>query len=254
MPDLIALLPPGIGPGLFAILLATSALASLITVVAGIGGGGILLAVLASLISPVALIPVHGVIQIGSNAGRMLLMLRYIHWAAVLPGYTIGAVVGVVLGGSLVVNLPPAVVQVGVGLFIIYTVLGRVPALLNRWGVVTGAVSSFLTMFFGATGLLIATYTRSFKLERHAHVATHATLMTVQHGLKSIVFGLLGFAFAEWAVFIAAMIGAGLAGTVIGKRLLTRITDARFQMLLNAVLLLLSARLIWAGARDLSGL
>jgi hypothetical protein len=38
----------------------------------GIGGGAALLAVMASLVPPAALIPVHGVVQVGSNLGRAL--------------------------------------------------------------------------------------------------------------------------------------------------------------------------------------
>lgn len=248
------LLPPGMSELVLMTLLATSALASLITVAAGIGGGAILLAVLASMISPIALIPVHGVIQIGSNAARLALMWRHVHWEAILPGFAIGSVLGAVLGGMTVVSLPPAIVQISVGAFIAYTVLGHIPAILNRWGAVTGTVSSFLTMFFGATGVLVATFTKSFHLERHAHVATHAAMMTLQHGLKSLAFGLLGFAFVAWIPFIVAMILAGMLGTVLGQQVLTRITDARFKTILNALLLLLSARLIWSGACALFGI
>ena len=88
---------------------------------------------------------------------------------------------------------------------------------------------------------------KSLALPRHKHVATHATLMTVQHLLKSLTFGILGFAFVEWFPFIAAMILCGLAGTFAGRLVLTRMTDARFHRALDIVLLLIAARLIWAG-------
>lgn len=52
------------------ILLVTSFLTSLISGALGIGGGALLLTVLATLLPPAALIPVHGVIQLGSNVGR----------------------------------------------------------------------------------------------------------------------------------------------------------------------------------------
>ena len=244
------LLPEGMSELVLAALIATSFAASFITVAFGIGGGGILLAVMASLVPPAALIPTHGVIQIGSNLGRALVTFRHIFWPA-LPAFAAGSVAGALAGGAIAVSLPPAWVQIGVGCFVIWSVLARPPRGLRDWPMLVGAVSSFLTMFFGATGLFVATFTKSQNLPRHSHVATHAALMTVQHGVKTAVFGLLGFAFLHWWAFIAVMIAAGFLGTLAGRLLLNRIDDRRFRIALDAVLILLSVRLIWAGAGEL---
>ena len=69
----LALLPPEIGVALFLGLIGASFIASFITAAFGIGGGVLLLAVLAALMPPAALIPVHGVVQLGSNALRLML-------------------------------------------------------------------------------------------------------------------------------------------------------------------------------------
>ena len=66
---------------------------------------------------------------------------------------------------------------------------------------ITGVFSSFLTMFFGGTGPFVATFVKAQGLDRMGHVATHAALMTIQHALKIVVFGFLGFAFAQWIGF-----------------------------------------------------
>lgn len=246
MIEALLTLPEGLSPLAFAALLGTSFIGSLITVAMGIGGGGLLLAVMASLVPPAALIPVHGVVQLGSNGGRALMLWRAISRSA-MPGFVLGSLIGCGIGGAVVVDLPPSLIQIGVGLFVIYSLFGRPPAWLSRWPWLTGGVSSFLTMFFGATGLFVANYTKSLNLPRHAHVATHAALMTVQHGLKVVIFGLLGFAFGAWAGVIVAMILAGLAGTFAGKHLLNRMSDRGFRRALDAILLLISLRLIWQG-------
>lgn len=243
-------LPPSIDATVFGLLILSSLASSFITAAFGIGGGGLLLAIMATIVPPQALIPVHGVVQLGSNAGRMALFLRHVHWPA-LPGFALGTILGSAAGGAIVVDLPAAVVQIGVGLFVIFTVLARPPAWLGRYPAIAGAISSFLTMFFGATGLFVASFTKSLALPRLIHVGTHATLMTLQHGLKLVVFGLLGFAFAEWAAVVAAMILAGGLGTVFGRGLLLQIDDRWFRRALDALLLLISARLIWAGIAGL---
>lgn len=244
--DLLTLVPAGLSHADFAILMGVSFAASFITVAFGIGGGGLLLAVMATLVPATALIPVHGLIQLGSNGGRMLLMIRSVYWPA-LPGFAIGTVLGSFAGGLIAVDLPASVVQIGVGLFVIWTVIATAPKWLKDMPVVTGVVSSFLTMFFGATGLFVASFTKSQNLPRHAHVATHAGLMTLQHGLKVVVFGLLGFAFSEWGPFVLAMIVLGLLGTVCGRLSLDHVNDRLFRRALDTLLVLISLRLILGG-------
>jgi len=245
---MLTLLPEGLSLAAFWALLGASFVASFITAALGIGGGGLLLAIMAILMPPTALIPVHGIIQFASNASRMALLWRNIFWMA-LPWFAVGSVVGVAIGGAVAITLSPAFVQIGIGLFVIYTVAFRAPKWFSRWPVLTGLVSSVLTMFFGATGLFVASFTKSHALPRHAHVATHATLMTVQHGLKVVVFGVLGFAFGPWVPVMAALIATGLAGTFSGRLVLNRMTDARFGMALNVLLIAISLQLIWNGIR-----
>lgn len=239
-------MPPGLEPSIFAALVAASGATSFITAAFGIGGGGLLLAIMATLVPPAALIPVHGVVQAGSNLGRLALFLRWLHRPA-LPGFALGTLAGCALGGLVAVELPPAAVQIGVGAFVIWTVFARPPRWLNGAPALTGAISSVLTMFFGATGLFVASYTKSFDLPRLEHVATHAGLMTLQHGVKVVVFGLLGFAFAEWGVLILAMIAAGGLGTLLGRSLLLQIDDKRFRLVLDTLLVLIAAQLVWSG-------
>lgn len=247
----LSLFPDGMS-GLTVIgLLAASFLGSFITVALGIGGGALLLAIMASLLPPVALIPVHGVIQFGSNVFRAGLLLSHVHWPPV-AGFALGTLAGVALGGMIAVDLEPGYVLIGVGAFVIFSVLARPPKWLGDHGWLAGGFSSFLTMFFGATGTFVATFTKSLQLPRQAHVATHATLMTLQHLLKVVAFGFLGFAFGPWAIFILAMIAAGFVGTVIGRRVLIRMSDTGFKRALDVVLILISLRLIWQGFGALS--
>lgn len=234
-------------------LLLASFLGSFITVAFGIGGGAVMLAVMASLMPPAALIPVHGVVQLGSNVFRAMLLAAHVHWPPVLA-FAVGTLIGVTLGGMVAVNLPPAFVQIGVGLFVIYSVLARPPKWLSTQPMLTGGLSSFLTMFFGATGVFVANFTKSLVLPRQAHVATHATLMTLQHLLKILAFGLLGFAYGPWLAFIVAMIAAGFLGTIAGQRVLVRMSDHGFKRTLDIILILVSLRLIYMGVRSHFGL
>ncbi|QDC10275.1 sulfite exporter TauE/SafE family protein [Oceanicola sp. D3] len=247
---MIELFSAGLEPPVFWALIAVSFISSFITVALGIGGGALLLAVMASVMPPLALIPVHGVIQTGSNVLRMAVLIRHVHWPPVAL-FLLGTVIGVACGGSVVVNLPPGAIMIGVGGFVIWSVLARPPAWLSRLPLVTGLISSFLTMFFGATGVFVANFTKSLNLPRQSHVASHAAFMTLQHLAKVLVFGILGFAFGPWLGFLLVMILAGFLGTLAGRLVLTRLTDTSFRRALDVVLILISIRLIWMGLRSL---
>ena len=118
MNELVSLLPPAM-PLLDAGLLVTASLVtSLISAAFGIGGGFTLIALLALLLPPAALIPVHGIVQLGSNAGRVGIMLKQVVWRPVMP-FVIGTVTGAGLGAVVLVQLPPWAVQLALGVFII---------------------------------------------------------------------------------------------------------------------------------------
>lgn len=251
MSGLEAWLPDGLGllPGLA--LIALSAATSFLTAAVGIGGGAVMLAVMAVLIPIHALIPVHGIVQIGSNAGRTLIMLKHVERRILLP-FAVGSAFGAGLGGLVAVQLPAEILEIALAAFILWSTFGPLPGALGGLAVSgAGAFSSFLTMFFGATGSFVAGMLKSLRLGRLEHVASHAACMTLQHALKVATFGLLGFAYGPWLPLIGAMIGSGFVGTLLGRRLLLRSRDERFHQVLSFVLTLLALRLLWSG---LSGL
>jgi len=244
------LLPPDVSPlagiGLVALSLFTSAL----TAAAGIGGGLVLLSVMASFLPPIVVIPIHGVVQLGSNAGRAVLLRQHIDRGILLP-FVLGSVLGIALGAKLFVALPTSVLEIILGLFILACVwLPKLKAsrIANRAFVLVGAVGSFVTMFVGATGPFVASFITPERLERHAVVATHATCMSVQHSLKVAAFGFLGFAFLPWVPLLAAMIAAGFLGTMLGRRLLDRLPHHIFARAFKIILTVLALRLLYAAA------
>jgi uncharacterized membrane protein YfcA len=232
------------------LLVAASLVTSFISAAFGIGGGFTLIALLALLLPPAALIPVHGIVQFGSNAGRVGIMLKDVVWRPVLP-FFIGTVIGAALGAMVVVQLPPWAVQLALGIFIIWAVFAKLPPIQQRYILLGGVVSSFLTMFFGATGNFIAAMVKSMNLEPVPHVATHSLMMTFQHFVKVLIFSLIGFQFGPYMILITGMLISGFIGTVIGSRFLSKAGGRYFKPVLNTILFLAATRLIWAGVEGL---
>ncbi len=246
-----SLFPPGIEPFWALFLVAFSAVTSFTTAAAGIGGGTILVAVIAVIVPVSALIPVHGAVQVGSNAGRTAILLPHVDRSVLLP-FLGGSLVGALVGGFTVVQLPEAILKIGLGLFILWTAWGPTLGLKGNLVIVgTGVVSSFLTMFFGATASFIAAMLKTLKLGRMEHVATQGACMVAQHVIKVIVFGFLGFEFTPYLGLILAMIASGFIGTLIGKHVLLKSNDTRFHRILSVVLTLLALRLLYDGLMKL---
>ncbi len=242
-------------PLLAAALVGLSFLTSMLTASAGLGGGVIMLAVMASVMPAPAVIPTHGVIQLGSNAGRAALMRAWIN-RPVLAWFSAGALVGALLGGSVFVALPPDVLKLIIGLFVLYSVWGpkfRRVRIADRAYSAVGAATTFLTMFVGGTGPFVAAFISPDRFGKEPTVATHGACMTVQHGLKVAVFGLFGFAFGPWLVLLAAMIAGGFLGTLAGRAVLLKLPERAFTIVFRTVLTLLALRLVWSAAAGLSG-
>ena len=234
------------------ILVATSATTSFLTAAAGIGGGVALLAVMAMLMPAHALIPVHGMVQIGSNAGRALVLIRRIETRVLLP-FCAGSLIGAGFGGITAVQLPPAALKIGLAGFILWSAWAPPAATPGRFTVaLSGAFSSFLTMFFGATGPFVSATIKTLGLGRLEHVATHAACMVAQHSVKVATFGLLGFAYGPYLGLIGAMIASGFIGTLLGKRVLLKMKDESFHRVLAVVLSLLALRLLYDGVSMLT--
>jgi len=189
-------------------------------------------------------------VQFGSNIGRAALMRQHIDRHILVP-FVFGSVLGVVVGAKLFVALPSVVLQAILGVFVLASVwLPKLKAskIPNRGFFLVGAVGSFCTMFVGATGPFVASFITPDRLPRHAVVATHASCMSVQHVLKVIAFGFLGFAFVPWVPLLVAMIAAGFLGTVLGKRLLDRLPHRIFSRAFKIILTGLALRLLYAAA------
>lgn len=229
-------------------LIICSFFTSAITAAFGVGGGALLLVIMASFYPPSALIPIHGLIQLGSNVGRGLLMYKSINWQ-VAGMYVVGTGVGVVIGSQVFVNLSDRILGFILACFILlFTWLPAKEAEKKMHGpaFLAGAVAGFLTLFVGATGLLNAAFLARYKnLTKYTKVATFAVCMSSQHLFKVIAFAMMGFIFAPYAFFIVCMVAVGFVGTWVGKtHLLDRMDEKIFNKIFKIVVTVLAIKLI----------
>jgi uncharacterized membrane protein YfcA len=239
------LLPAGLDPLIASALVVLSFITSFITATFSLGGGSLMIAVLALVFPPATVVPVHGAIQLGSNAGRATVQRAHIQWPLVI-WISLGAVIGTIVGGQFASLLPEAAFQIAIAVFVLITTWLPQPKIVGRSRlaqVIGGAVISALSMVVGATGPLVAVFIKGLS-DRRELVATHAMLMTIQNTFKVVVFVALGFAFAEFLPLILAMIGFGFLGTALGSRLLLKVPEAVFRIGFKIVLSLVALDLL----------
>ena len=236
-----------VAPSVVLVLIVASFFTSLMTATVGIGGGVLLLAVMAGSLPVAALIPVHGLVQLGSNGNRAVMTLKHIDWN-MLKFFALGAVIGAFLASFVVVQLPLVFIQFAVATFILFLVWGSKPKaqeMKPAGRVMAGFVTTLVSMFVGATGPLVAAFVHRNNYSKMQITGTFASCMTLQHGLKAFVFTFVGFSFVQWAGLIVVMVLSGAFGTYVGLKVLKRVPTQKFMLAFKLVVTLLAFRLLW---------
>ena len=244
---------PDVGPLLFIGLCAASFVTAFIGVFTGTAGGVILLAVMAMVMPPAVVIPVHTVVMLGSGVTRTMIMWRHVMRWTLLP-FIAGCVIGAAAGAKIFVALPISWLQGILGAFILVMTwmpsLGRIGAQRGRFAVL-GFGTTFLGVFVSATGTLLPPFVASAAPDRHSLVATVGALMMFVHIAKLAAFGFIGFAIGSFIPLMAAMIVAGALGNWLGEVALHRTTEQRFRLVFQLILTVLALRLLWEAVRDI---
>lgn len=238
---------PDMGPLMFAGLTLASFVTSFIGVFTGTAGGLILLAMMAVIMPPTVVIPVHTVVQLGSGVTRTMIMWRYV-LRSTLPPFIVGAALGAAAGANIFVSLPTSTLQGILAVFILIVTwlpkLGRIGAERGRF-LVLGFVATFVGVFVSATGTIVAPIVASAAPDRRNHAATLGALMIFVHTAKLLAFGFLGFAIAAYLPLMAFMIAAGAAGNWVGEEALNRVSEQKFRLILQLFLSALGLQLLW---------
>lgn len=220
---------------------------SAVTGAFGVGGGVVLIVLMAQVVPPAVLVPLHAFVMLYSNTNRAFIQRAHVRWSYVWP-FVLGSVVGVALVAAWVNQVPAQWGQVMLALFVLVSTWRPGWLRLRAWSAsVSGAVTSALTMFLGATGPLVMSVLPRENWSRHQIVGTHGMVMTVQHGAKALAFVVVGFSLGDWWMTLLFMCTGSTLGNILGARVLSRLPEAGFQRVLPWLLTVLALRLLWQG-------
>ncbi|MFL0811504.1 MAG: sulfite exporter TauE/SafE family protein [Agarilytica sp.] len=223
--------------------MATSTFAG---ITGGVGGGMLLLACMPFFLPVEAIIPVHGVSQLASNASRALMAIKHMAWRY-LPGFLLGSVLGIFAAWQLLRAIQVEWLPLCIGIYILCHVWW--PAFKNSMSrfenfFLIGLIQTGLNPIVGATSPLTATLAMAKLKEKEAIVATNSVMMSFSHFSKTALFVFLGFEYREyWKEMLIMSLGA-ILGSYLGTLVRRRIDGARFIMILKAMLSALAIKMV----------
>jgi uncharacterized protein len=222
---------------------ATSALSA----ATGLGGGSILVIVLAYFFPSHALIQLHAVIQVTSNVSRLSASYYEIPWQR-LKLLGIGSLTGVFACITTGDILSSTVLEVLLPFAIIFLTWSKelqrtspytLPNLDYWWrDILLGFLASCSSTFFGVSGpLLSACLVHS--LPRDELVLSVAVINMSIHLLKIIGFLFFGFPLLDWIGTLFPLCSAAVVGSYIGTSIRHWLNQARFQLSIKIVITIL---------------
>ena len=239
MPDPLAL----------AILVPVALGASIVGGVAGFGAAVILLPVVAWTLGLRAAAPILTVAMLLGNASRVWWSRGEIDGRVVVR-FLAGAVPATVLGATLYASAPTEWLARFIGVFLLGAVLlrralasSRVRVRATHFPLIGGGIG-FLSGLVVVTGPIATPFFLAYGLRRGAYIATESACATVMHLARSATFARHALLTSE-AVAVGLVLGATMfLGAWIARRLLDRMSDRVFLLLIEALLVLMGLQFL----------
>ena len=231
------------------VLLATALVASIIAGVAGFGAGIILLPVIAWTVGVRAAAPVLTVTMLLGNLSRIWWSRHELDGRAAWR-YLLGAIPTTLLGVTIYAGTPTEWLGRFIGVFLIAAIPLRRVLL---WGHVRvrlghlpflGGVFGLLSALVVTTGPITAPFFLAYGLRRGSFIATEAVCAFGMNITRSIAFA--RYALLGWdTVALGCILGSTMfAGAWAGRRLLDRMSDRIFLVILEALTLVAGLHLV----------
>ncbi|MEW1960056.1 sulfite exporter TauE/SafE family protein [Kineococcus sp. NPDC059986] len=226
---------------------AAFALAAL-SAVAGFGGGVLLLPVLVAVFGLRVAVPVLTLTQLASNGSRVWLNRADVRWGLV-GRFALGAVPCALAGGFLLAQAPLTALQRVLGVFLLVVVVWRrmrphprPPS--ERAFVAVGAASGVGSALLGSVGPLTAPFFLAYGLTRAAYVGTEAAGALTLHVSKLLAYGAGDLLTPTVLAYGLALTPATLAGAWVGKRIVGRLSERVFVLLVEVGLVVAAVLLV----------
>ena len=243
------------------ILIIAAFITSSISAVLGMGGGIILLGIMA-IIMPEGymVIALHGIIQLFSNTTRTYVFRKSIK-SQIIKEFSIGAIIGVGISALIIIllinlfqvesanQIKVDILKPLIGIFIIwYLFLKKSKKEAHSTSFIyVGGISGISSIFIGATGPLIAPFFLDKKLSKENIIANKAACQMITHLSKIPLFiYFFNLNYIEQYSMLLPLIISVFLGTNFGKQILSFIPENIFIKLFKITLFIIAIKLIFS--------
>ena len=245
------------------ILTIAAFITSTISAIIGMGGGIILLGIMAIIIPQgYMVIALHGIIQLISNTTRTFIFRKHLK-KHIINEFIIGAFLGIILSIGIIFYLinyfnvitadqiDMEILKPLIGFFIIWNITlkkhfkNKVIKTENNSFIIVGFLSGLASIFIGATGPLIAPFFINKNFSKENIIANKAACQMITHISKIPIFiYFFNFNYLNKLEMLLPLIVAVFIGTNFGKKILKSIPEDLFMRIFKIALALIATRLI----------
>ncbi len=235
------------------VVLVAALVASTLAAVTGFGGAAVLLPVLVAAFGMRDAVPILTVAQLIGNASRVWFNRRELN-LKVVGWFAVGGVPLALIGGYLFAVAPLSGLTRLLGAFLLLVVVFRHlhPRLTKTFPTPAfagiGAGASFLSALLGSVGPIMAPFFLAYGLVKGAYIGTEALSTVVMHLTKLIAYHQTAV-LTTFDLIIGLIIGPIMfAGSFLGKRILDRLPEKVFIILIETVLIVAGVMFLVYGA------
>ncbi len=231
-------------------LSAVAFTAALVAAIFGLAGGAILFLGLNFFYSAKDTVAIHSAVQLISNVSRISVFLKHIEWK-VVGLFSILIIPGVYFGSLLYGYFSSNVLSILVGSSLIASVFIPKVKRSSKRGirfVLLGFVSSFLGMIIGVTGPITASFFMLNNLTKERMIGTKSMCQMLTHIARVIVFSsAIQFNYIDILPELLILGIVSALATIIGKKVLNKLSTQKHVFLNKGLLLLIGAILVFKG-------
>lgn len=232
------------------ILFTISFIAATISGAAGFGGALILLPALTGIVGIKAAVPILTIGQIFGNASRVWFGRKELKWKPIL-NFISTAIPLSIIGSYFFTQIDANAIKIGIGIFLVLLVIYRRSNIKkisfgDKGMLIGGGFTGFLSGLAGSAGPLGAAFFLGLNLAPTAYIASEAMTALTIHLFKTIVYNkFLSIGLTE--LFYGLFIGiAMILGSWTGKKIIEKLSRNTFILIVEILLIISGAFLIWS--------
>jgi len=227
----------------YASLIAITLLTSVITLFTGFGVGTIMMPVMALFFDVKVAIFLAAIVHFFNNISRILLYRRDLR-RDILRRFGVVSIAGAFIGSFAQLTIQSAWLKIGVGIFLsLFALVSLLPVSI-RWkfpptvDVAGGFLSGLIGGLIGNQGAIRSLYLLNYRLDKQELIASAAMIAVVIDATRIPVYAISNFGYLrENLTLMLLVILASIAGTVLGGRILPKVSYEFFRRIILVAVL-----------------